>query len=103
MPNIFFGCFKHETCANEDILHILLNFEQKQHRKDIVQDILTTFNDNPDFLNKVLTIDDSCVYGYDIETKSQESQSQKKNPNTHSWRYQEARFRNVSGIGKMSA
>ena len=46
----------------------LLNFEQKQHRMDIAQEMLTTFNDNPDLLKKVITRDESWVYGYSIES-----------------------------------
>ena len=34
------------------------------------QEMLTTFNDDPDLLKKVITGDESWVYGYDIETKS---------------------------------
>ena len=52
----------------------LLNFEQKQRRMDNAQEMLTTFNDNPDLLQKVITGDESCVYGYNIETKAQPSQ-----------------------------
>ena len=36
--------------------------------------MLTTFNDNPDLLKKVITGDESWVYGYDIETKAQSFQ-----------------------------
>ena len=33
-----------------------------------------TFNDDPDLLKKVTTGDESRLYGYDIETKTQSSQ-----------------------------
>ena len=36
--------------------------------------MLTTFNDNPDLLKKVITGNESWVYDYDIETKAQSSQ-----------------------------
>ena len=36
--------------------------------------MLTTFNDDPDLLKKVITGDESWVYGYEIETKAQSSQ-----------------------------
>ena len=36
--------------------------------------MLTTFNDNPNLLKKVITGDGSWVYGYDIKTKVQSSQ-----------------------------
>ena len=50
----------------------LLNFEQKQRRMDIVQDILMTFNGYPDML-KTERCDKSGVFDYDIETKDQSS------------------------------
>ena len=52
----------------------LLNIEQKQRRLDILQEMLMTFNDDLDLLKKVITADESWVYGYDIETKAQSSQ-----------------------------
>ena len=45
----------------------LQNFEQKQRRIDITQEMLKTFNDDPVLLKKIIT-------GYDIETKAQSSQ-----------------------------
>ena len=41
---------------------------------DIAQEMLTMFNDDPDLLKKVITGDESWVYGYDIETKVQSFQ-----------------------------
>ena len=58
MPSNFYGCFK-----------IAENFEQKQRRMDIAQEMLTMFNDDPDLNKKITTGDESWVYGYDIETK----------------------------------
>ena len=55
------------TAAN--IVPKLLNFEQKQRRMDIAQEMLTTFNDVPNLLKKVITGDESWVYGYDIDAK----------------------------------
>ena len=49
----------------------LLNFEQKQSRMDIAQEMLTTFNDDLDLL---IAGDESWVYGYDNQTKAQLSQ-----------------------------
>ena len=40
----------------------------------IVQNMLTTFNDDSDLLKKVITADESWLYGYDIATKAQLSQ-----------------------------
>ena len=41
---------------------------------DIAQEMLTTFNDDPDLLKKVVTGDEFWMYGYDIETKAQSAQ-----------------------------
>ena len=38
------------------------------------QEMLRTFNDDPDLLKKIITGDESLVYDYDIETKAQSSQ-----------------------------
>ena len=37
---------------------------------DIAQEMLTTFNNDPNLLKKVIANDESWVYGYDIETKA---------------------------------
>ena len=52
----------------------LLNFEQKQRHMDNAQEMLATFNDYTDLLRKVMTGDETWVYGCDIETKAQSSQ-----------------------------
>ena len=59
--------------AAAKIIPKLLNFEQKQLHKDIAHEMLTTFNDDPDLLKKVITGGESWLYGYDIETKTQSS------------------------------
>ena len=41
------------------IVKKLLNFEQKQRCMDIAQEMLSTFNDDPDLLKKVITGDES--------------------------------------------
>ena len=41
----------------------LQNFEQKQRRMDIAEEILTTFSDEPDSLKKVRAGDESWAYG----------------------------------------
>ena len=41
---------------------------------DIAQEMLQTFNNDPHLLKKVITSDESWVYGYDIEAKAQSSQ-----------------------------
>ena len=52
----------------------LLNFDQKTRRMTIAQEMLNDVNDHPDLLKKVITGDESWVYGYDIETKAQSFQ-----------------------------
>ena len=60
--------------AGAKVVPKLLNFEQKHHRMDIAQEMLTTSNDDPDLLKNVITGDESCVHVYDTETKAQSSQ-----------------------------
>ena len=52
----------------------LLNFDQKQHRMNIAQELLNEVNDDPELIKRVITGDETWVYGYDIETKVQSSQ-----------------------------
>ena len=54
----------------------LLYFDQKQHRINIALEILDSVRDDPNVLQRVLTADESWVYGYDVETKAQSSQWQ---------------------------
>ena len=41
---------------------------------NIAQEMFTTFNDDPDLVIKIITVDESLVYGYDIESKVQSFQ-----------------------------
>ena len=52
----------------------LLNFDKKTRRMTIAQEMLNDVNDDPDLLKKVITGDESWVYGSDVETKTQSSQ-----------------------------
>ena len=52
----------------------LLNFDQKQHRMNIAQELLNEVNDDLELIKRVITGDETWVYGYDIETKVQSSQ-----------------------------
>ena len=54
----------------------LLTAEQKQLRVEVSQDMLDSTNSDPDFMNTIITGDETWVYGYDPETKSQSSQWQ---------------------------
>ena len=48
----------------------LLNFDQKQHRINIAKKLLDSVGDDPNLLQRVITGDESWVYGYDVETKA---------------------------------
>ena len=52
----------------------LLSDEQKQHRLQVAQEMINRSENDPDLLNRVITGDESWVYGYDPETKAQSSQ-----------------------------
>ena len=52
--------------AAAKIVPKLINFEQKQRRMGIAQEMLTTFNDDLDLLKRVITGDESGMYGYNI-------------------------------------
>ena len=55
------------------VLQLLLP-EQKEHRAALANDWIQTATNEPDFLKKVITGDDSWVYVYDLEMKVQLSQ-----------------------------
>ena len=52
----------------------LFNFEQKQRRMEVAQESLNEVNDDAELLKRIITGDETWVYGYDVETKSQLSQ-----------------------------
>ena len=52
----------------------LQNFEHNPWRMNIAQEMLMTFNDDPDLLKNFRTGDISWVYDYYIETKAQSFQ-----------------------------
>ena len=61
--------------------------EQKEHRAAVANDLIQNATNEPDFLKKVITGDESWVYGYDLEMKAQSSQSsplRKKVQQSHS-------------------
>ena len=76
MPCNFPGYFGSEA----KFVPKLLNYDQKTSRMTIAQEMLNDVNDDPDLLKKVITGDESWVYGYDVETKAQSSQ----------WKYTES-------------
>ncbi|XP_049271908.1 histone-lysine N-methyltransferase SETMAR-like [Rhipicephalus sanguineus] len=52
----------------------LLTVEQKQLRVEVSHDMLDFTSSDSNFMNTIITGDESWVYGYDPETKSQSSQ-----------------------------
>ncbi|KAK8772901.1 hypothetical protein V5799_012566 [Amblyomma americanum] len=58
----------------EKFVPTLLTVELKQLRVEVSQDMLDSTNSDPDFMNTIITGDESWVYVYDPETKSQSSQ-----------------------------
>ena len=52
----------------------LLNPDQKKNRMLICQDMKQSLADDPDLLSKIITGDETWVYGYGPETKFQSSQ-----------------------------
>jgi len=58
----------------------LLTPEQKEHRVAICQELRQHAVDDPSFMSRVITGDESWVYGYDTETK-QSSQWKSPRPN----------------------
>ena len=52
----------------------LLTEDQKDNRVEISQELLANANGNENFLKKIITGDETWVYGYDVETKLQSPQ-----------------------------
>ena len=52
----------------------LLQNEQKQHRLEVCRELQQQLQEDPNFLSKVVTGDESWIYGYDPESKQQLSQ-----------------------------
>ena len=52
----------------------LLNSDQKPLRVEICHDVLLKWDDDPSFLSRIITGDETWVYGYDPQTKQQSSQ-----------------------------
>ncbi|CAN8026794.1 unnamed protein product, partial [Ixodes persulcatus] len=58
----------------------LLTVEQTQLGVEVSQDMLDSTNSDPDFMDTIITGDESWVYGCDPETKSQSSQWKHSTP-----------------------
>jgi histone-lysine N-methyltransferase SETMAR len=61
-------------CVAAKFVPRLLTPEQKEHRVTVCQDLCERAADNPSFMSRIITGDESWVYGYDPETKRQSSQ-----------------------------
>ena len=59
----FFADFSGMKRTTAKIVPKLPNFEQKQCRMNIAQEMLMTFNDDPGMLKKIITGDESWTYG----------------------------------------
>ena len=51
----------------------LMTSDQQAHRVQVIQDLLDHSENDKEFLSKIITGDESWVYGYDMETKVQSS------------------------------
>jgi len=60
--------------VNAKFVPRLLTDNQKENRVVISQKLLANGNGNENFLKKIITGDETWVYGYDVETKMQSSQ-----------------------------
>jgi len=56
----------------------LLTEDQKENRVEISQELLANVNGNENFLNNIITVDETWVYGNDVDTKMQTSQWMRK-------------------------
>ena len=74
--------------AAAKIVPKLLNFAQKDCRMDIAQEMLMTFNEDRDLLEKIITHNEAWVYGYvyDIETKAQSMEASRRSKIAMPWR-----------------
>ena len=52
----------------------LLSDEQKHHRLQVTQEMINRSENDPDLLNRVITGDESWVYGYAPKTRAKSSQ-----------------------------
>lgn len=61
-----------KVCA--EFMPRVLSEEQKAPRKAICQDLLYHANEDPNFLDNVVTVDETWVFEYDPESKQQSSE-----------------------------
>lgn len=51
-----------------------LNFLQKEHRKQVAEDMLERANSDPTFIKRIITGDETWVYEFDMQTSQQASE-----------------------------
>lgn len=51
-----------------------LNFFQKEHRKRVAEDMISQVSNDPTFIRRIITGDETWVYEYDMETSQQSSE-----------------------------
>jgi hypothetical protein len=61
-------------CVATKFVPRILRDDQKQQYGDVCTEIHQLASNDETFLSRVITGDDSCVYGYNPETKQQSSQ-----------------------------
>ena len=72
--------------ASAKFIPKLLSDEQKQHRLQVAQEMNNRSENDLDVWNRIITGDESWVYGYDPETKAQSSQWKSPgSPRTKNW------------------
>ena len=61
-------------CVAAKLVPRLMTSDQLAHHVQVCQDLLDHSENDKEFLSKIITGDESWVYGYDVETKVQASQ-----------------------------
>jgi len=51
-------------------------YYQKQHQMEVSMELMEQVRNGPDFLSKVVTVDENCINGYSHETKQPLSQKE---------------------------
>ena len=79
--NVSYGTVQTILSCDLNMYHVAAKFvprlltpEQKEHRVAICEELRQRALDDPSFMSRVITGDESWVYGYDPETKQQSSQ-----------------------------
>ena len=56
-----------------------LNFLQKERRVEVAKEMFSNVADDPTFIKRIITGDETSVYEYDVETAQQSSEWHAKN------------------------